>query len=177
MTVTEIKIEVKDVNQFLVSPNSLFYRKRMLTPDAEELIMEEVTLASSKDPIHLKIHLHADAMSRKGEIKSAIHWHFAWLRSKSERQLKNVLQRGWQSLLISIIFFGLLISMTLVIIKLLPEGGFSIIFREVLIILGWVALWRPADLLLYEWRQYKREINLFRRLEKCDVEIMDRAHK
>ena len=90
----------------------------------------------------------------------------------SERQLRRTLQLGWQSLLISIAFLGLIVSLTLLIIKLLPEGGLSITFREILIILGWVALWRPADLLLYEWRPFKREVRLFRKLEQCKVEIV-----
>ena len=79
---------------------------------------------------------------------------------------------GLESLLMSIVFLGLLVSLTLLIIKLLPEGGLSLTFREILIILGWVALWRPADLLLYEWRPFKREVNLFRKLGQCKVEIV-----
>ena len=169
---SEIILELHDVDQLLIAPDSLFYGKRMLNADAEEVIIEEVTKASSNDQIHLKIHLREDEISRKDEISTAIHQHFTYRRKKSERQLQKTLQLGWQSLLISIVFLGLLISLTLVIIKLLPEGGLSITFREILIILGWVSLWRPADLLLYEWRPFKREINLFRKLEQCKVEIV-----
>jgi hypothetical protein len=144
----------------------------MLSADAEEFIIEEATMASSSDQIHLKVHLHKDEISRKDEISTTIHQHFTYRRKKSERQLKKILQLGWGSLLISIVFFGLLVLLTLVIIKLLPEGGLSLTFREILIILGWVALWRPADLLFYEWRPFKREVNLFRKLEQCKVEIV-----
>jgi hypothetical protein len=172
MRVSEIILKLDDVDQLLIPPDSLFYGKRLLSSDAEEVIIEEATMASSNDNIHLKIHLHRDEMSRKDEISTAIQQHFTYRRKKSERQLKKVFQLGWQSLLISIVFLGLLVSLTLVIIKLLPEGGLSLTFREILIILGWVALWRPADLLLYEWRPFKREINLFRKLEQCEVEIV-----
>lgn len=172
MRVSEIIFELKDVDQLLIAPDSVFYGKRMLSPDAEEVIIEEATMASSNDHIHLKIHLHRDEVSRKDEIPTAIHQHFTYRRKKSERQLQKVLQRGWQSLLISIVFLGLLVSLTLVIIKQLPEGGLSLTFREILIILGWVALWRPADFLLYEWRPIKREVNLFHKLEQCKVDIV-----
>lgn len=172
MRVSEIILEINDVDQLLIAPYSLFYGKRMLRPDAEEFIIEEATIASSNDHIHLKIHLLKDEISRKDEISTAIHKHFTYRRKKSERQLKKVLQIGWQSLLISIVFLGLVVSLTLAIIKLLPEGGLSLTFREILIILGWVALWRPADFLLYEWRPFKREVNMFRKLEKCKVEIV-----
>lgn len=171
MTVSEIILELNDANQLLIASHSLFHGKRMLNPDAEELIIEEATMASSNDHIHLKIHLLKDEMSRKDEISAAIHKHFTYRREKSEKQLKTILRLGWKSLLISIVLLALLVSLTLVI-KLLPEGGLSITVREILIILGWVALWRPADFLLYEWRPFKREVNLFRKLEQCRVEII-----
>lgn len=171
MGVSEIILELHDVDQLMIAPDSLFYGKRLLSPDAEELIIEEATKASSNDHIHLKIQLRKDEISRKDEILTAIHQHFIYRRKKSERLLKKVAQLGWQSLLISIVFLGVIVSLTPVIIKLLPKGGLSLTFREMLIILGWVALWRPADLLLYEWRPFKREVNLFRKLEQCKVEI------
>lgn len=175
MRVSEITLELNYVDQFLIAPDSLFYGKRILSPDAEAVIIEEATMASLNDHIHLKIHLHKDQIRRKDEISTAIHQHFAYRRKKSERQLKKVLQLGWRSLLFSIVFLGLLVFLTLVILKLLPEGGLSTTFREILIILGWVALWRPADLLLYELRPFKREVNLFRKLEQCKVEIVSRG--
>jgi hypothetical protein len=174
MRVSEIILELNDVDQLLIAPDSPFYGKRILSPDAEEVIIEEATIASSNDHIHLKIHLHKDETRRKDEISTAIHQHFTYRRKKSERQLKRVLKLGSRSLVISIVFLGLLVSLALFIIKLLPEGGLSLTFREILIILGWVALWRPADLLLYEWRPFKREIDLFRKLEQCKVEIVAR---
>ena len=172
MRASEIILELTDVDHLLIAPGSLLYGKRMLSPNAEEFIIEEAKILSPKNPIDLKIHLAKDAISRKEVITTAIHQHFTYRREKSERQLKAALQLGWQSLLIAVVFLGLLIFLTLVIIKLLPEGGLSITFREILIILGWVALWRPADLLLYEWRPFKREVNLFRKLEQCKVEIV-----
>ena len=172
MRVSEIILELNEVDQLLIAPDSLFYGKRMLSSDAEEVIIEEATMASSNDHIHLKIYLHKDEISRKDEILTAIHQHFFYRRKKSERELKRVLELGWTTLLISIVFLGLLVFLTLFVIKLLPESGLSLTFREILIILGWVALWRPADLLFYEWRPFKREVKLFRKLEQCMVEIV-----
>lgn len=172
MGVSEIILNLNDVDQLLIAPGSLFYGKRTLNSDAEEIIIEEAQKASSNNHLHLKIYLRKNDMSRKDEITIAIHEHFNYRRKKSERQLKKVFRLGWRSLLISIAFFGVLVFLTFVIIELLPEGRLSLTFRELLIILGWVALWRPADLLLYEWRPFKREVDLFRKIEQCKVEIV-----
>jgi len=177
MRSSEIVLDLHSADQLFIAHDSLFYGKRMLNPDAEEIIIEEATTASSNDHFHLKIHLGKDGMSRKDEIETAIHRHFNYRRKKSEREIKRILYLGWRGLLISIAFLAFLISLTLFILKQLPEGGFSVIIREILVILGWVALWRPADFLLYEWRQFKREVNLFRKLEQCKVEIIANTNK
>ncbi|MGZ5287439.1 MAG: hypothetical protein ACXWB9_09660 [Flavisolibacter sp.] len=168
----EIILELKDARHLLIDRDSLFFGKRLLSPHAEEYIIEEATKASQRSNFHLKVHFLENSPGGQGEIIKAIHQHFAYRKEKSQRQLKETFQLGLRSLLISIVFLGFLLSMALVIIKLVPEGSFSITIREVLIILGWVALWRPADLLLYEWRPYKRDVILFGRLEHCKVEII-----
>lgn len=172
MKVTEIILELKDLGQLFIAPDTQFYGKRILSAGAEEYIIEEATMASSRGDIHLKLRLSRNAAGREHEVISSIHQHFAHRKVKSKIQLKKVLQLGWRSLLIAIVFLAFLVALVLVIIRLLPEGGLSVTFREILIILGWVALWRPADLLLYEWRPLKREVNLFSRLEQCKVEII-----
>ncbi len=172
MRVSEIILELNDLDQLLVAPHSRIPGKRMLNPDAEEVIIEEASAASSNDQVQLKIRLPNDETSRKDEISTAIHQHFSYRRKKSERQLKRVLRIGWRSLWISIGFLGLLVTLIPVLVKLLPDGGLSLTFREILIILGWVALWRPADFLLYEWRPFRREVKLFRKLEQCEVEVV-----
>jgi hypothetical protein len=172
MKISEITLVAKDMEQILLPPTSLFYGKHKLNPEAEEFLIEETTIGSPCDQVHLTIHLHKDEIIRKDEIAAAVHDHFTYRRKRSERELKRIFQLGWQSLLISIAFLGLLVYLIPLMVRLMPEGGLSLTFREILIILGWVALWRPADFLLYEWRPYKREINLFRKLEECKVEIL-----
>jgi hypothetical protein len=41
-----------------------------------------------------------------------------------------------------------------------------------LVILGWVVLWRPAELLLYDWWPVRRRMQLYRRLIAAKVECL-----
>jgi len=76
MKASEIVLELNDVDKLLIAPDSLFYGKRMLACDAEEVIIEEATMAASNKHVHIKVHLHIDEMTRKDEISTAIHQHF-----------------------------------------------------------------------------------------------------
>ena len=168
----EIILKLKDVDQILIVPHNLFYGKRMLTPDAEEFLIEEAEKYSYRAAIHLKVYLPPENLNRSKEVELAIHQHFAYRKNKALKQLSRTLRLGWRGLLIAIIFLSVLVLLTLIIIRQIPEGGLSVIVREILIILGWVALWRPADLLLYEWRPFKRDANFFEKLERCKVEVI-----
>jgi hypothetical protein len=46
------------------------------------------------------------------------------------------------------------------------------LFRESLIIVGWVALWRPLEIFLYDWWPIARHRSLYRRLAKADVRLV-----
>jgi hypothetical protein len=43
-----------------------------------------------------------------------------------------------------------------------------------LFILGWVALWRPLEIFLYDWWPLARRIRLLGRLSNATVEIRSR---
>jgi hypothetical protein len=59
--------------------------------------------------------------------------------------------------------------LTTLLVALLPQGGLMLTLREFFIIVAWVAMWRPAELLLYEWWPYKRKARLFDKLAHCKI--------
>ena len=47
--------------------------------------------------------------------------------------------------------------------------------QESLIILGWVAIWRPMNIFLYDWWPIRAEARLLDRLARMDVQVRDAA--
>lgn len=172
MKTAEILLHLKNTSQLLLPNDSVFYSKRLLTPDAEEFIIEEAASQRRGTSFHIKVFLPNNQKQELPEMKSAIHQHFRYRKRKSEKQLKQTLRIGWRALLLALLFLAILIPLIIILSKTLPESGFSFTLREILIILGWVALWRPVDYLLYEWRIYKRDAKLFEKLEECSVEFL-----
>ena len=62
-------------------------------------------------------------------------------------------------------------SLVGVALQRLFEGVFGQYWIEGLIILGWVALWRPMEIFLYEWWPILRERNLYRHLATAEVVV------
>jgi hypothetical protein len=61
--------------------------------------------------------------------------------------------------------------MSAAITRILGAGTVSRFFEEGLIILGWVANWKPIQTFLYDWWPVARRRDLYRRLARARVEL------
>lgn len=166
----EIVLRLFNVNELLLSPG-IRNRKRSISPDAEEFIVEEAEVLPRKGIINIKIHLALSEKKYQEEIAPAIHSHFCYRKVQSKKRLKANLQYGWRMLLFALLLLALVFSVT-EIAFMFSENKLVTYIRESFIILGWVALWRPLELLLYEWYPIKTNINLYYRLEHSNVQVI-----
>lgn len=167
---SEIKLEILDINEMLRLPVSL-HRKRALRSDVEEFIIEEAEALALKTAIHLKVHLAMSESKHEKDIASAVHKHFCYRKAQSQKKYKRLSKYGWRILFIALSLLALIFSITEIIFWLMPDNRVILFFRESFIILGWVVLWRPLELLVYDLYPIKQKINLFQRLERCSVEV------
>jgi hypothetical protein len=52
------------------------------------------------------------------------------------------------------------------------EGQWAFLLRESLLIGGWVAMWKPLEIFLYDWWPIVGERRLYDRLGKIKVQII-----
>jgi len=144
----------------------------LLHPDVEEFIIEESEKLQRNSDFHITIQITEEQSFNMKEISFIIHKHFKNKRDQSSYEIKKILRLGWRSLFIGFAFLIIMFLLTKTLMTFLPENPLMVTLRELFIILGWVALWRPAELLLYEWRPYKRNEKLFDRIAKCRVQVI-----
>ena len=58
---------------------------------------------------------------------------------------------------------------------MLEGNRFSGVIQESLLIGGWVAMWRPLEVFLYDWWPIRREARLYDRLSEMPVRIVQEA--
>ncbi|RZL02580.1 MAG: hypothetical protein EOO89_29080 [Pedobacter sp.] len=166
----DISINLRNINELLHSPGSP-YGKRRLKPDAEEFIVEEAEAFPRKVVIHINVGLAISEIEYKDEIAPAIHGHFRYRREQSQKEYKRTLRYGWRILFIALGLLAVIFSLTELTLHLVPDSKVVLFIRESFIIFGWVALWRPMELLLYDWYPIKTDINLYARLEHSNVHV------
>lgn len=168
---SEIKLQLLNINELLRSPISL-YRKRTLKTDAEEFIVEEAEALPRKGEINMKVHLALSEVKYKDDLAPAIHRHFGYRREQSQKKYKRIFQYGWRILFIALGLLAFVFSLTEITLHYIPDNRLILFIRESFIIFGWVALWHPMEVLLYDWYPVKTDINLYSRLEHSNVQII-----
>jgi hypothetical protein len=168
-----LALRVKDTAQLFNSMDPTPFRNKDLDPRANEFIESWASTHPVNSSFHLTIHLEKwpEGDDTTELITSAIHNHFIYKAELTRRRLRQVLKQGRMSLLIGIVF----VSVCLIAadyIGGLGEGAGYRITRESLTIVGWVAMWRPMQIFLYDWWPIQRKIRLFMRLSSAHVQVV-----
>src|SRR4029453_17993521 len=88
----------------------------------------------------------------------------------SRRRLRQLFRVGRISLAIGITSLALSLVAGDFAAKLL-RNAFGELLRESLLIGGWVAMWRPMEMFLYDWWPIRSEAKLLDRLSEMPVRI------
>ena len=103
-------------------------------------------------------------------IVEAVRAHFVYEGEQIERRLREHLRRG--QLILGVGLTALVVFLTLAeLASALPLGHAREILREGLVITGWVAMWRPLEVLLYDWWPLIDERQQVRRMLDAPVSI------
>ena len=104
-------------------------------------------------------------------VEEAVRHYFAYRASISRLELRQLLKRGRMSLVIGLSFLSACLLLGELIQQYAPHGVFLAIPREGLTIGGWVALWRPMEIYLYDWWPIRRRVRLLDRLGRMEVQL------
>jgi hypothetical protein len=167
-----IEVRVAELRQLFNSIDPSPFRDRDLDPRAEEFIVEWARDLPRDARLALRVHLHR-APGRADEttlVAEAIHQYFKTRAAASRRTLRELFRRGRISLLIALAFLGVALTLS-DLIGDVTDSGFAAVLREGFVIGGWVAMWRPLEVFLYDWWPIRGEIRLLDRLAEMPVEI------
>ena len=169
-----IEVHVADLQQLFNSLDPTPFRKRDLDPEAEEFIAGWARELDADKPIGLVVHVD-QAVPSADQIKTlndAVREYFGGRASRSRQRLRQLFRVGRTSLVIGLVFLAASIFLGDMIAELLSDTRFAGIARESLLIGGWVAMWRPLEVFLYDWWPIRAEAKLMDRLGAMLVRVV-----
>ncbi|HVO14237.1 MAG TPA: hypothetical protein VMV26_03445 [Alphaproteobacteria bacterium] len=170
--VAAIEIRLSKLQQLFNSLDPSPFHEKDLDADAEEYIVGSVDEFPLQQPLKLVIHLPADqlALAESAKIQDAIHNYFDYRLEEARRRVRFQLREGRIALLIGLLFLFLCTSVRQLVLAL-GHGTGSQMVAEGLLILGWVAMWRPLQIFLYEWWPMRHHGRVFAKLSTMPVEL------
>ncbi len=166
-----ISLRLRELSQLFNSMDPSPFLDRDLDGDAEEFIVgwaRELPPAELKLVINLTIHPTAE---RAAETQEAVRHYFAARADNKRREFRQLMRRGRVSLLIGLVFLAVCLTIGNLFEKL-GVSALSGILKESFIIVGWVAMWRPLEIYLYDWWPMRAELRVFQRLSRMQVELV-----
>jgi len=149
------------------------FHEKDLDDDAEEFIVGWARELPRDAPLALVVHV--DRPTGVGVeaviLREAVRAFFGQRALEARRRLRQLLRVGRTSLGIGLAVVALSIGIGDLLATLFSERPLGEILRESLMIGGWVAMWRPLEIFLYDWWPIRAEARLFDRLAVMPVRI------
>jgi hypothetical protein len=168
-----IEIHVGELKQLFNSIDPSPFRNRDLDRDAEDFIVGWAKDLPGDVPLALVVDLDRDAglPDEAAVLRDAIHEFFRQRAETYRRRLRELLRRGRRSLLIGLTVLAGAIALGDFLATILKTSRIGEIMRESLTIGGWVSMWRPLEIFLYDWWPIRSEAQLSDRLAAMPVRI------
>jgi hypothetical protein len=166
-----IRLEVRSVDQLLNPEASPFLGPR-LDPAAGERILNMARSSPKATRFMVELTVPAADLGREDEVRKALDVLAREAMEDAEKELREIFRNGRVSLFVGFLAVAALLGITEL---LLLAGGDSATVRaitESIIIVYWVILWRPAELLLYEHFPARRRRKAARALVRADVHLV-----
>lgn len=167
----DIEIRIRSLEQLVDSLDPAPFYDKSLDPDAERYLLESAEDLAGAPALRVVVHAPDALRAHEADIVAAIHGHFRREHALAERRYRLRMRLGRRTLLL-----GMIVLVAALVLRelLLPRAGpaaLAAVLSEGLLILGWVALWRPMETVIYERRDLRQKHAALARLAQVPVAL------
>lgn len=170
-----IEIDLKSVDQIFNSLDHAPFHEKELDPDAAQYIVDIVDDFPLKTPFRLVIYLPVCIHCREqaDKIPAAIRSHFRYLMLVQDLKFREKFRQGRWALLVGLTFLTIaLLARQFVAAHLATDHLLAQLFADALLIIGWVAMWEPVTILLYQLWPIVKMKKVYDKISTMEIEIL-----
>jgi len=168
-----IRLRLGRIEQLFNSLDPSPFHERDLDPAAEEYIVGWARELPAKADLHILIRLPAEEVQQAGarSVEAALGNYFTYRAELTERDLRELFRMGRRYLAIGLVVLTICLMSGQVLRSAFAVQTLPRLLEESLLILGWVANWKPLETFLYDWWPLRRRLQLYRRLARARTTI------
>ena len=169
-----LELRIAEMRQIFNAMDPAPFHERDLDPNAVAYILDWGRETPKDQPLGLVVQLGREPATPETTtlLGDAVHCYFRERAAATRRQLRQLFRVGRISLLIGLAFLALVIGVGEYLTLRIDKESYGYLVKESLIIAGWVALWRPLEIFLYDWWPIRAEARLLDRLSEMSVRVL-----
>ena len=170
-----IDIELKSARQLFDERDPSPFRERDLSADAVEYIVDAAEEIPVSIPLSIVLFIAEPPTERVSDatIFEAVRAHFSYELGRLQRLVRQRRRLGQITLAAGLAMLALFLTLA-ELASMLTNPHVRQILREGLVIIGWVAIWRPLEVLLYDWWPLSQKRRLLQRIFESRLSIIHR---
>lgn len=167
-----IEVRVKQSLQLFDARDPAPFRERDLDDDFVEYVLTSAKEFSIATPLRLVIYIEEPEAPSvpKDSIREAIHGYFAYRIEVQRGELKRFAKRAQVSLIIGLAMLAACLGVAQNLTVPTPPGAMGIV-RDGIVIFGWVSIWKPIELLLFDWYPLFEQLRFYQKLLQTEVDV------
>lgn len=172
LTVRTIELRLQDAAALFEPLDTSPFADRHLNEKVESFILHCARECGSAE-FEILVHFERTAANgQAGDLLASIPKHFAHRVQEEIGGIRRLIREATRDLAAGLVFLFLCGLAGVAALKLFVRP-FGLFVEQGLLILGWVALWRPVDLFLYELRPLRKTRDLMCALSRARVRLGD----
>ncbi len=171
-----IELKIESLEQLFDKKDPNPFRNKDLDDDVVEYITSSAMEIGKKRIGKIQILANQNLSSiDKNTISKAFEDFFHYRMVIVQKQLRSTLYLGIKSLIVGLLFLSFSIYCTKTIGTLIDDQFISSFLKEGVYLLGWVSMWKPINIFLYEWWPQIDQIKLYNALAQAETSIIFEA--
>lgn len=167
-----VELKAQNIRQLFSPLDPSPFRQKDLADEVEEYIRDGVRDLGARKTPEIRFYLpEEEAKTYAKPLEEACRNHFSYLERLARRELEEKMAQGRNALLLGggVLFTAVALAESA---AGLWDHTLAAIAREGLYIGGWVAMWEPIQIFLYDWWPIRKRLRLYRKIAALPVAVL-----
>lgn len=166
-----IEIRVNDALQLFDSRDPAPFRDRDLDDDFTDYVIASADEIPMRTPLRVHIYIaRPQGEIRRESIIEAIRTYFEYQIDLKRNQFSKILRMAQIFLIVGLLILSVCLVLSRMVMTIESEF-FGTAIREGIVIFGWVSMWKPLELILFDWYPIYDRIRLLRKLLHVEIQV------
>ncbi|MES2964682.1 MAG: hypothetical protein V4760_12390 [Bdellovibrionota bacterium] len=172
---SSVELKLREPRQLFDERDPAPFRDRDLDDDAARYILNSYRELSDQHDVKLSLYFESlgELSDDPRVIERAIHAFFRFEAEVKRRELRDLVRTGLVSLMIGLTFLTMCTGFAHHFGDVASASFGKSLLKEGLMLMGWVSMWKPISIFLYEWWPIRASMHDLQELSVIEVEVRE----